>query len=128
MWGISFGVVNCEAYALKGNNYLSSSEEAKKAVNTMYFSHPGVYENDFDLDNDGEPDYCASYWLASPAGSASTDTSCLVGVSFSGKVMYSYATHEKGIRPVICLKSDIYLQLQQNDEGDSYYKLVGNDE
>ena len=124
------GSVQCNAYVTNGSKFFSMAEEAKNAVNTLYFPHPNVDSGEFDLDNDNKPDSCSGYWLASPAGSSMNvpPADNLVGVYYGGLISSHYAIHEYGLRPVICLKSDIYLQLQQNDEGDSYYKLVGNDE
>ena len=131
-YGISNGnpSIRCEAWCVSGNKTFTSVEEAKKAVNTMYFPHPGVYENDFDLDNDGEPDYCGGYWLASPAASAASTyrDSSIAGIYSGGTVNGYGPSNSYGIRPVICLKSDVHLQMQRNADGDSYYKLVDSDE
>ena len=70
----------------------------------LYFPHK---ESTGDFDNDKTDEYCYGYWLASPSAN---DRIEMVYVSCSGDVGDDYYdSTDYGVRPVVCLKSDVKL-------------------
>ena len=70
----------------------------------LYFPHK---ENTGDFDNDKTDEYCYGYWLASPSALGS-DYVMYVG-SIGNASRDNYNSPAYGVRPVVCLKSDVKL-------------------
>ena len=126
-YGMGYNDKGCEELNFKVPDF--NSDLFRTSVNKLYFPHPtdntdSIIEED--LNNDGIKETCWGYWMGSPYWYSSND---LVYVLNKGSIMGDRYSHiGRSLRPVICLKSDVQLELQGNGEEDSYYKLVNNDE
>ena len=80
-------------------------------TDTLYYPHP--------LDSNGNPDTftttnnCYGYWLASPSANSADS---VMSVPFSGGVSSSsFRNTFYGVRPVVCLPSDITATWNETD-------------
>ena len=67
-------------YKVTSNDkYFTDDEgtEAKNAVSKLYFPHPGVSKESFDLDNDGKMENSIGYWLASPSAQSDSNVAAV---------------------------------------------------
>ena len=95
---------------------------------TLYFPHPDsgnsldLFDDEYDSINktDGsESAYCQSYWLASPIYRYNT-YECLMQVKYDGSLLGYFYYSGNGIRPIVSLKSGIYVEVQEdvtNEDG-----------
>lgn len=83
------------------NTHIVDMKETRGYTNTLYYPHTTRYEN------------CYGYWIASPSA---LHLDMLFVVIYSGHVYgASYGTSVLGVRPVVCLKSDIKGILFENN-------------
>ena len=94
-----------------GEGYYAFQPGTTGYTDTLYYPHP--------LDSNGNPDTftttnnCYGYWLASPSAFFPSD---VMSVGYHGGVDYgdfSYANI--GVRPVVCLPSDITATWNETD-------------
>lgn len=102
-------------YASNATGYFVGTSENPDTNSSLYVYQEGTtgYTDTLYYPHTSEVDNCYGYWLASPSASG---TSIVLRVHCSGSVIYySFGNAYFGVRPVVCLPSDITATWNETD-------------
>ncbi len=117
--GTNEGATSTNTSLSKVGEYGTDSKEGTGYYDTLYFPHRTTAAGDLDKDNNNE--YESAYWLASPSA---VSFASMMRVGCNGIVYdQGYDYDSCGLRPVVCLKSNVYLEKVKNEDGIVYYNI-----